>query len=242
MKIKLFIISSLILAISSVVGQQLMIIKRNNNVYRPPVPPIVYLINQGFEGTGYDNGETWTETSGSPLEDPDNTEWAITGSQNLVLRRSGGTTASIRSYLAAYGGTTNQTELYGYGVIVMTTTNANNAFFQLKSNTTSYNFIRCNSSGRLAVFSSNGATSASPTDGMPTNTPVHVYWHVNNTTGAGNIEWNTSESFSGSGSKYAAFTGGQTGMLNNSLFLQSAAATSTNWMDNIKVSVTPIYY
>lgn len=197
-----------------------------------------FLLNQGFEGTGTDNGETWTLTSGSPIEDPDNTEFAITGSQNLVLRRSGGTTADAWSYFAAYGGTTNQSIVFGYGVIQTTTTNAAHVLFYCRTNTTTQNFVRVNSNARLQVFSSNGAVSASPADAIGTNTTVHIYWGVNNTTGTGFVEWNTTKSFSGSGSKYAAFTGGQTGMLLNNLSLRAAVAATTNWMDNIKISPT----
>lgn len=201
-----------------------------------PDSGVTFLLNQGFEGTGTDNGETWVLTSGAPLEDPDNTEFAITGSQNIVLRRSGGTTADAWSYFAAYGGTTNQSIVFGYGVIQTTTTNAAHVLFYCRTNTTTKNFVRVNSNARIQVFSSNGAVSASPADAIGTNTTVHIYWGINNTAGTGFVEWNTTKSFSGSGSKYAAFTGGETGMFINNLSLRAAVATTTNWMDNIKVS------
>lgn len=49
-----------------------------------------YLINQNFEGTGYDNSESWTETAGSP--DEDYTGVVLRGSQSLRLDNSGSTT------------------------------------------------------------------------------------------------------------------------------------------------------
>lgn len=41
-----------------------------------------YLVNQNFEGEGYDNGETWVET-GTP--DPDSTGIVLRGTQSLQL-------------------------------------------------------------------------------------------------------------------------------------------------------------
>lgn len=40
-----------------------------------------YLVNQGFEGTGYDNGETWNLTGGTV--DPDYTTAPLVGSHSL---------------------------------------------------------------------------------------------------------------------------------------------------------------
>lgn len=52
----------------------------NRVVNRGSAP--TYLINQNFEGTGYDNGETWSE---SGTVDKDNTTNPIVGSQSLYL-------------------------------------------------------------------------------------------------------------------------------------------------------------
>lgn len=45
--------------------------------------PATYLVNQGFEGTGYDNGETWTERA-TPAPNPDYTVTVLAGSQSFV--------------------------------------------------------------------------------------------------------------------------------------------------------------
>jgi len=42
-----------------------------------------YLIAQGFEGAGYDNGETWTILGGAPS--PDDTSYPYEGTQNLHI-------------------------------------------------------------------------------------------------------------------------------------------------------------
>jgi len=44
-----------------------------------------YLVNQGFEGAGYDNGETWTEAVGDPDENFSSTGLGMVGDQVLQL-------------------------------------------------------------------------------------------------------------------------------------------------------------
>jgi hypothetical protein len=50
----------------------------------PPASGSSFLINQGFEGTGYDNGETWTG-AGTGTVDADETTTVIAGSQSLHI-------------------------------------------------------------------------------------------------------------------------------------------------------------
>lgn len=53
-----------------------------------------YLINQNFEGTGYDNSETWTET-GNPDEDYATAPAPLVGSQSLYIDGSAATKSAI---------------------------------------------------------------------------------------------------------------------------------------------------
>jgi hypothetical protein len=64
-----------------------------------------YLINQGFEGSGYDNSESWSETSGSPNED--STTSPIVGSQSLRISGAVAVIAKSPSFTA-------QSTLYVY--------------------------------------------------------------------------------------------------------------------------------
>lgn len=47
--------------------------------------PPTYLLNQNFEGTGYDNSETWTETLNDGTIDEDYTTTVLHGSQSLFI-------------------------------------------------------------------------------------------------------------------------------------------------------------
>ncbi len=49
-----------------------------------------YLVNQNFEGTGYDNSETWTETAvGGSVVNEDFTDVVLAGSQSLRVYAAG---------------------------------------------------------------------------------------------------------------------------------------------------------
>lgn len=74
-----------------------------------PAAETSYLIKQDFEGAGYDNGETWTET-GTATMDEDYTGVVLAGAQSyrLVTAADGGRTQ------VAFAG---QTELWTYLLI-----------------------------------------------------------------------------------------------------------------------------
>lgn len=48
-------------------------------------PAATYLLNQNFEGTGYDNSESWTETLDGGTVDEDYTTTVLAGSQSLFM-------------------------------------------------------------------------------------------------------------------------------------------------------------
>ena len=54
------------------------------NGYAAGADPVSYLVQQGFEGTGYDNDETWVST-GTGTVDPDYAANPLVGSQSLQL-------------------------------------------------------------------------------------------------------------------------------------------------------------
>lgn len=66
-----------------------------------PSGGVEYLINQNFEGTGYDNGETWTTDYGTP--NPDYTTTVLRGSQSLYLSEAGIYSPSFTSSGTIYG-------------------------------------------------------------------------------------------------------------------------------------------
>src|SRR5437667_300972 len=70
--------------------------------------PCVDLVSQGFEGTGYDNGETWVQ-SGSDTINKDYTAHVLDGSQSLFIASTNGAQTTI-----TFAG---QNEVYVYMMI-----------------------------------------------------------------------------------------------------------------------------
>jgi len=118
-----------------------------------------FLVCQNFEGTGYDNSETWTEDAGTPDEDYGT---ALRGSQSLQLA-SGEVT---------YKTFTEQTDVW--------------AHFLFRTDALSDNDYFVNFGGADRIVSSdgtirisNGANAASSDTGvMAANTTYHVFIHV----------------------------------------------------------------
>lgn len=77
------ILCLLFLAVVAIEAQAWMLIGSGSTV----ASEASYLINQNFEGAGYDNSESWTETAGNP--DEDYTTTALRGSQSLYLQGGG---------------------------------------------------------------------------------------------------------------------------------------------------------
>jgi hypothetical protein len=155
-------------------GQVLM---HRRKAFRSSTPAATYLINQNFEGTGYDNSETWTTSTGFP--DADYTTTVLLGSQSLALDL---TSASCRVRTDF----TNQDETWIYflfqiggsapaGDRVIFTAAANG------SSTESYSVI-LTSARKLKPTSGGTATTTALTIG----TKYHVWIHLKKATGAGN--------------------------------------------------------
>lgn len=126
-----------------------------------------YAVRQDFEGTGYDNGETWVETGGP---DPDYTGVVLAGSQSLRLNQAA---AAMSTYIEH--ATTN--EVHGYALIrpvTIDTTNVRVIIGVLQPNGTEVASVRVTTSGAVRVTSgaSNGTTSAT----MSSGTTYHLWW------------------------------------------------------------------
>jgi len=134
---------------------------------------ITYLINQRFEGTGYDNGETWTTANGSP--DPNYTTTVLEGSQSLFLNLA--TAASrIRADF------TNQSEIWCYALfrIVGSAPGGDRGIFAFSANGsgTTVDGVGITSGLKLKVY-----TSAT-VDSIVAGTTYHLWWHYKKGTGA----------------------------------------------------------
>lgn len=240
MKKLYWLFSLLLFFVGNIYGQQLMILKRHTEIYQPIIPPPSYLVKEGFEGVGYDttNAITWT-TSGTV--DPDSTVFVTRGSENLALRRVG-STASASIYLPNFGAGTNFQQLHVFCSFAITISNATAQAIAIQTNGTTKGLIRVNSNGRLQIFDSALTVSASPATPIPgTNTVFYITggWDLN--AGSGYVEWaSSSNNFVGSGSQYAAFTGGETGMKANQLTLIADRTGQTNYYDYTRCATNPI--
>lgn len=207
-------------------------------------PPISYLVNQNFEGSGFDNGETWTtNTSGGTYlsSDPDSTSPAIVGSQSL---RQITTNAYIQ--LLHYWGSTN-TEVFGYCMInPITFPPASRRIMTFKSAAATeqaYVVLRPTGVIRTGV----GGNFADTVGTMSLNTNVHVWFYYKAGSGSDGII-NAAWSFTGikpnSGNNFAGIsnaastTGVQ--LIGIGEYAGDGGGTMSNSWDRILVSTSPI--
>ena len=130
-----------------------------------------YLINQNFEGTGYDNSETWTEAgSGTIDEDYSSSGLGMQGSQCLRLALTAQTgRATSPSF-------TGQTDVWAYALlrIVSLPSSGTINLLTLYNGTTSLGRITIASTGALAIR--NGSTGGTTFGTNPsTGTTYHVW-------------------------------------------------------------------
>lgn len=171
----------------------------------PAVSAPSYIIQQGFEGTGFDNGETWTKT-GPGLVNEDYTTIALDGSQSFHVGETNNTAYATSIFASS------QSEVWGYflfradalptGLTRMFGFMPGVAGLSLECmlNTTGTVLIRNGSSG-----------SATTVDAMSANTTYHVWVHFK--VGAGGdglatVGFSTTGTEPTSGNAFASHTTG----------------------------------
>ncbi len=140
-----------------------------------------YLVCQGFEGTGYDNSETWTEyIPGSSVVNEDYTTTALVGSQSLYLY-NGSSWDSTRAYTSF----TPSGNAYAYAQVRFKTI-ANSLYFMiLEASSTDVAGVQYvnSSTVRLDCGTSNNSDSYS----ISTDTTYHVWLEYQKGTGSNAI-------------------------------------------------------
>lgn len=140
-----------------------------------------YLINQNFEGAGYDNGETWTENNAAWNEDY--TATVLVGSQSLY----GISTTSARTDFASFSG---QVDVWAYcrfrivsGGSEWPSGSATWSIFRIaNSSGTSVAQLQLRPSNKFRV---NGGTSSSDSVGtLSDDTTYHAWLHYTKGTGS----------------------------------------------------------
>ncbi len=134
------------------------------NPYRYAAPSAGYLINEDFEGTGYDNSNEngWVEVSGNVLEDQ--TTYKAKGSQALELSISGGASGEV------YATFTSGTTMYAFARFYFVTHNSAAAMgiIALRNSTTTMAALLVDGTEALPttqvkIFANGSAGSASAT-------------------------------------------------------------------------------
>jgi len=133
-----------------------------------------YLVKQGFEGTGYDNSETWTENA-SPNEDYATAPAPLVGSQSWQTAAIGG---------EAYRNYTANDEVWAYGICNIQTLANNRIIFAIRNSSDSGLVnIKCNADGSMSMV--NFATTVNTSAGLISNgTTFHIWVHYIKGTGA----------------------------------------------------------
>ncbi len=131
-----------------------------------------YLVCQNFEGTGYDNGETWTSESPTVL-DPDYATAPLLGSQSLRVSESGGTAKG------AYKDFTVGAHKYGFFILKMTAIGSgSNTFLMLGNGSGPWAYIYRNAAdGALKVYVGGTLTGTVTID---PGTAYNAWWEYSN--------------------------------------------------------------
>jgi len=191
-----------------------------------------YLRDQNFEGTGYDNSETWSETAGTP--DEDYTATVLLGSQSLFLDGSG--SANQRTSCPTF---TGQTDVWYYFLWrpVTLTGSGTTTFCSVMNGTTELFQVQCSSAGALRV--SGSVNSAATTSTVTVGNTYHVWVHYAADIDGGAASALCSVAFSTTGTKptsgnnyTAATTGTDTATSNNMRFLVIGTTLTQNIYDH----------
>jgi hypothetical protein len=190
---------------------------------------------QNFEGTGYDNSETWTEScSGGSCTEDDTTATVLRGSQQLKLLKVSGTVSASKTVSAA-------SEFWLHFLYKSPTVDPGayaTTILRLKNGTTDLAYFYVTEDAKLSLWDGDWSHSATTTDALSDNTKYHVWVHYKNGTGANaeiSIEFTADATRTpvGSGSKFAGFTNGTPTLDLNGIFLFGDRVTGGDFFDQV---------
>lgn len=193
---------------------------------KPAAGGVVYVIEEYMEGTGTPAGATDGNTVNW-----DYTTVALQGSQSWFSSTTGYSYFTIAdanfyeaviTFRVADSTPTSTRQIAGFG------TSANAVLCRIRIDTT----------GHLMVYT-NGADSTPTTDAISDATQIwaKLIW---NDGGTCSVEWNTSPSFSGSGSKFTSATGGTTTDCTRFYLGASSSQVNNLIIDSVRVAAAVI--
>lgn len=129
-----------------------------------------YIIKQGFEGAGYDNGETWTEVTPGTLNE-DYTTTVLDGSQSLSI--SGGNSATMDHTSFA-----SQNEAWAYCLFRYSSDgSAISSILAFRDSTlTALAICRLSATSGVTLYT-DGADSAASATTLSTDTTYNIWLH-----------------------------------------------------------------
>lgn len=179
----------------------------------PPASGSSFLIEQNFEGTGYDNGETWTE-AGSGTIDPDESSVVIEGSQSLQFLLSGATGSSYADFSA-------QSSLFTkFRFRVASTNGGNQVIATIRDGATVLGTLTLAGASRVLRATAAGGSNGTSSDVLPLDTNIYIWFEYVAGTGSNAIArcgWATTDS-----KPSLAATGAKTGVSSNGTATASA--------------------
>jgi hypothetical protein len=205
------------------------------SVYVFPVS-VSYLIQQDFEGAGYDNGETWNDL-GTTIVDPDDATHPAVGSQELELTKNSGTTPSVVSPTFA------ATAVFDFFFsLYISDVATQNPLVVFRSTALEPATIYMRTTGRLAIYDDgSGLFSVSPADSLSANTQYFVWAHLDFTSGDATLAFSTTQVKPTSGTKFASGSAVMSVPKTiNNLVLGTSVNPSSVFMDKIRVSTATI--
>lgn len=173
-----------------------------SNISEASVPPATYLTKQGFEGTGYDNSETWSET-GDP--DEDYTGVVLDGSQSFRVNVSGASAYAHHQFAAT-------ADVWGYFMFrAVSTINATKSIAIIVGDDFGGSAsVNLNSTGTLSV-THGGVTSGNTVSTMTAGTTYHVWFRYTKGTGSdgfAEVSFSTDGTKPTSGNNYTSLSNG----------------------------------
>lgn len=168
-----------------------------------------YLVQQDFEGTGYDNSETWTESGlGTANEDDTTSPSPLVGSQSLRATSSANTVRVESPNFTAIS------EIHGYLVFnpVNTATAGNTRKFITLENSGGGSAEGIILTDGDSFTITHGGASATIEDAFTENTTIHFWFRwkakVGAADGEAEIWWSTDSTKPGAGTKHQGLVNG----------------------------------
>lgn len=186
-----------------------------------------YLVKQDFEGTGYDNSETWSE-AGTGTVDEDYTSVVLAGSQSLRIVTSGTVGRTTSPTFTA------QADVWVYCLFRPVSIPATQRWvFQLRDASSALCSLRFNSSGTLTIRAGSAGGTATVT-ALSAGTTYHIWMHYIKGSGSdatGTVGFSTSGTKPTSGNEFASHTAGNATTDADRLELGDAAGASSGTIE-----------